>query len=359
MSKHKKDENNQKKVDDKDDIDQFFDDLRAGSGIKIWRVLPEWCTGYLGTIYVSEEEPIDVEQIIKRWGGRKLRLKRTGEGSRFVKGSVDLDLKSYPPKVKGDRIYEDDEDLRPRAAPGLVHPQEQDKSFNDRLLEGLLLSQKEPQNNSQIGDFAKLLDIVNTQQSPILQQLITKALKTPTSNTSTSSIDEVVNLMQKIDVIKGALGDSGAAAPAAVSDDQGLMTMIGSIANKLLDNRAPQPVYPPQAPQIHQPNPGLQGAQTGQVVNPAATPNPSPTPEQKPVNTDDIAAFLDTLEGPQLVQIMLTKYQNMPHDKKEQIKDLLYDTGISQKIVDELCEEGVTEVKNNAPDPKPQDPQTS
>jgi len=99
-----------------DDIDEqlaaiaeFFDGLTTGVSVMISRLDPEWCSGYLEEREIIEgAEPIDINYLIKSWGGKRLRCrvrsKRGGNRGQWLR-SIDIPLQTWEPLRRGVRIY--------------------------------------------------------------------------------------------------------------------------------------------------------------------------------------------------------------------------------------------------------------
>lgn len=99
-----------------DDIDEqlaaiadFFDGLTTGVSVMVSRLEPEWCAGYLEEREIIEgAEPIDINYLIKSWGGKRLRCrvrsKRGGNRGQWLR-SIDIPLQTWEPLRRGVRIY--------------------------------------------------------------------------------------------------------------------------------------------------------------------------------------------------------------------------------------------------------------
>lgn len=352
MSKSKNtgqyDEKKPAEKDELAEVQDFFDDLTPGKSVSVFRVHPHWCAGFLERIDVIEEEPIDLEYLVKRWGGKVLRLKRVGPRGKFARGSVDLILRSYPPKVRGVPVTEEElEGLPRKGAPGL-RKQDMEKTLNEEILEQLREA-AQPQESSSIGDFAKLLEVVNGQQGPLLKMLLSQGMnRNPQIAQAASPIVQVADMLKQFEAMRGYF--SGFQQPVAVpqqTEDNTIITTIGEVLKTLLQK-------PQQQVQqgMHNPN-GLQG-----VPNPNHQQNyghvtaPEPTPVQSQTQQGgDFSQALSSLPPAQILDTVLTTFSQMTQDQKGEIKDMLDSAGYSQQIVDALCED-------DEPD-EPTDPQGS
>ena len=356
MGSHKNrvpnEEKKQAGTDEFSEIQDFFDDLEPGKSLSVFRIQPPWCSGFLERINVIEDQPIDVEYLVKRWGGFILRLKRVGSRGKtqgkFVKGSVDLVLKSYPPKVKGVLITEEElEGLPKKGAPGLRISDIHEKTLNEQILEQLREA-AQPQESSSIGDFAKLLEVVNGQQGPLLKMLLSQGMnRNPQVAQAASPIGQVADMLKQFEAMRGYFSGFQQPVPVqqAQTEDNTIITTIGEVLKTLLQK-------PQQQNQQIMPNPhGFQG-----VPNPNHQQNYGhvTAPEQTPVQSQtqqggDFSQVLSSMSTPQILDAVLTTFSQMTEDQKGEIKDMLDTAGYSQQIVDALCDD-------DEPD-EPTDPQ--
>ena len=88
-------------------IEAFFEDISPGMTVMIRRLEPTEYQGILETKTVSDaDNPIDMNYLINRWGGHKLRLKFRRPNGRWAK-HIDIDLYSYEPLVLGQPLKRD------------------------------------------------------------------------------------------------------------------------------------------------------------------------------------------------------------------------------------------------------------
>lgn len=90
-------------------LEEFFGELNSGVRLMIQRVEPAWCRGGLEELQLGSER-LNLDYFIERWGGKLLLVKiRKKNGT--LGGGHPIPLYSYPPKVKGIRIYEWDKEI--------------------------------------------------------------------------------------------------------------------------------------------------------------------------------------------------------------------------------------------------------
>jgi hypothetical protein len=87
---------------EKQDIENIFATVPAGYAIQIHREEPEWCKGYLGKIFCSAEEPINLDRLKNKYGGTVLTLRFVNPQNKY-KGSKRV-IFPDPPKNGNGRI---------------------------------------------------------------------------------------------------------------------------------------------------------------------------------------------------------------------------------------------------------------
>lgn len=166
-------------------IEQINAELSAlgpGTRIQISRVRPSWCKGYLEKIAVGEDG-IDIDYLIKNWGGQSLNVKVIGPGSR-VRGSYTIELYSWPPRRRGKLLKEfdeeDEENEAPKIVPTIHHSpeitvfQKMLETFNSQrqsevdTLRALLMAQMEQ---------ARLQNVPAPVQAPVQQNPMAELVK--------------------------------------------------------------------------------------------------------------------------------------------------------------------------------------
>lgn len=92
-----------------DRLERLLSSLERGWKVVILRQQPTWCRGHLETIeyFGEDDEPIDIDYLIRTWGGSRLHLKIHNESGQWL-GGGSVSLFSYPPKVRGKILKEED-----------------------------------------------------------------------------------------------------------------------------------------------------------------------------------------------------------------------------------------------------------
>lgn len=70
------------------DIERVFSQLGEGYKLQVIRKDPVWCDGTLITEEIDPNEPLSIDDIRKRWGGRRLQLKILNPDGSYLKSTT-------------------------------------------------------------------------------------------------------------------------------------------------------------------------------------------------------------------------------------------------------------------------------
>lgn len=185
-------------------LEKLLRDVHPSWQIAIYRVQPGWCKGYLETIEISEDgEPIDLDYLVRIWGGEKLRVRVKDQKNNYV-GGCDIPLHSYEPKKWGKLLKAPFDESAPRESANALGSIESILSIVDRLKKN---------------DLDPIVKLLLQQQQSAIQ---------PAPN----GMQQLLESINVIRSLKGLFGDSGESARPADSSD-----MFGQI-NSLLQTYA-------------------------------------------------------------------------------------------------------------------------
>ena len=110
--------------------------LQAGVQVIIERLRPSWCKGQLEKLTIGDEG-LDLDYLIRTWGGNLLSVKICGKGGR-IHGSHTVELYTFDPRRHGKILRapnrnEDDEDIAP--APLMAPPPSPEIALFPKMLE--------------------------------------------------------------------------------------------------------------------------------------------------------------------------------------------------------------------------------
>jgi hypothetical protein len=94
------------------EFEQSLSEFSEGDYMTVSRLQPHELRGSLERIYFSKDDPIDLDYLKKKWGGHLLRIRIYGDGTRGAKTGFDIPLFSFPPRVDGRLIENEDQKQR-------------------------------------------------------------------------------------------------------------------------------------------------------------------------------------------------------------------------------------------------------
>lgn len=92
-----------------EDLNNLFSEMTEGYKVQIRRIEPEWCDGLLGTFEWDASEPISMDWVERKFGGRKLKITILGIKNEYRRTRT-IKLASEPrrdgkPLIQGDHGY--------------------------------------------------------------------------------------------------------------------------------------------------------------------------------------------------------------------------------------------------------------
>lgn len=316
MSKNVTEENNVERIQDPyERAQKVFADFRPGMKISITRQRPTWCGGFLEKIECYEDDPVDTEYIIRKWGGQRLNLRLTDETGKYI-GGADLNLSSYAPKING----------------RIARPQDFYLDSNEPIPD----SQRPMQQNSpapqQQLDIVQVIGLMNKQNEALLESV--KQIVGQNQNTavpgspSINPMDQMLDFGQKYKKLQGIFGAMGGGTPALpaaevpIETGDGTMELIKGIGE-------------------------IVGAFKGnpQLTQPVNVVDDTQRPTQPRIKLDQLPNMLKDLPPNQISAILLTTLGNMPDNNRQIVIDTFLDkTGLQlvpkdQEFEDELSDQ--------------------
>lgn len=174
-------------------VEKILADVSTGYKVQVQRLSPGWCKGFLETIDVVDNQPVDMEYLIRTWGGECLRLRVKDPNGKYV-GGADIPLYSYPPLKYG----------KPLKHPADIDEKEPIREVNpfgqmDQILSIFERLRKDPQPQPQ-----------QTQQQPLDFGAIGEILRLVMPQTHVnplSGIDQIVAAAEAFKTLRGVFGE--------------------------------------------------------------------------------------------------------------------------------------------------------
>lgn len=318
-------------------LTRLLSSLQAGWKVAILRQQPSWCKGHLETIEIynpgDEGSQIDVNYLIREWGGQLLFLKIHDERGKWVGGGA-VSLFSYPPKVHGKVLREPDytEILNPAPqTPPWPYPYPPPQQTAAPTL-----------------DFGKLLDIVmkqkNSDPAMLLKvlELQQQAQQRQAPPMSQNPLEQMMGMLSLFREMRGVFGElAGVGGGGGGGDDGGMMPMIAEVVKGLMAKQN-QPL--PQRRVLSPPRqaPNMAGHDTAQPLPPTQS-----VDESNRETLGSIADKLARLAPDDAAEVVLTALGNMP----EQDRSRAMTAFLSQMNEDEDLDEQSTMDDNSIDEP--------
>lgn len=291
-----------------DRLQKLLSSVQQGWKIHIHREQPSWCRGTLETLEVYDtSEPIDTGYLIRTWGGHRLYIKVHGDGGKWI-GGGSISLFSYPPRVHGKLIKEEDFFAQsPAAMPQYQAPYPNQApapapQFDLRQLMELLQKGKK----SELDLALKILD-----RAPAPQ-----AAPQPVQQMG-SMFEQMMSMVQVFGQMRDMFG--GMSDGGSPSESESMTQMIGDVVKSLMQG-----------------NQNLQGDQRkGALVAPRVPGPPAPdhkVAELRPVQKigDDtlsgIANKLSSLTANDAAEVVAQALGNMPENKRSEAMQMFFGT---------------------------------
>lgn len=300
---------------DQDRLSSLLSSIQSGWKVTILREQPGWCRGHLETIEyygADDNEPIDVDYLIRQWGGRKLHLKVLNERSKWV-GGGSISLFSYPPKVRGQILNEADMYGMTPGPQAMLNPAVPQQPYPTQQPQFDVAKLFEMASNQKGANFESVMKMMETfrSQMPQPQQLDPMA-----------GFQQMLGMAQVFKQMKDVFGDMGGDGGGGGGGGDDGITPIAAEVVKALVNQNQRPVAPARGV-LTGPRPGF----TGPPQKGAPPQNTPPTQQQnapptkvdiEPDNIMQIAKHISDLDPEDAAGCVHLAFEGMPKDKRDQ-----------------------------------------
>lgn len=294
-------------TDELDRLTRVLSEVDPGWKIAIMRVAPSWCRGHLETYEVYDpSESVDVNYLIRHWGGHKLHLKVHNERGHIV-GGGSIALYSYPPRVHGRLIEEDDYFAK-----------------NPVVTQVAPIVQQQPAASAGGIDIMQLLSMLqkgNKNELELAMKILDRAPSAPAQ--------QIGNIAEQMTAMFGLLSQFREmfAAETAVGgggggDNESILPMVGDLVKGLMSmNQQKQLVQSTSTIQPPRQSPPI-------PINnrPKQSPPPDPSPARAapraapraPLNMDNAVDYLASLDSSDISSTIVETMKNLPREKRDQ-----------------------------------------
>lgn len=262
--------------------------LQAGVQVIIERLRPSWCKGQLEKLTIGDEG-LDLDYLIRTWGGNLLSVKICGKGGR-IHGSHTVELYTFDPRRHGKILRapnrnEDDEDIAP--AP-LMAPQ------------------------PEIALFPKMLEMMEAQRQSEMETLrailLAQNQSAPAPAPAFGGVGELLKMAGAFNQLKDMFRTEQPLATA----EEAFPAQIMDMAKMFLESK-------------REPRPRLVPPTTGPNEGPGAPPlrrmparpieNPNVTPLR---GADDIVSQISAMDPNLAADTLITALGQMPGNRQEE-----------------------------------------
>lgn len=278
----------------------ILDEFREGFTLSLSRLSPGWCSGHLERMVCYEDQPIDIDYILGKWGGKRLRLRLCDPTGKFV-GGVDLNVSTFEPKRNG-KIIRQDDDWRSIDEPVRVPAPERSSTPAHAT-------------NTDLTAIMKALQHQREQDFSAIREMLGQTLQTKETKKTSAGLDDLLEFGKKWKEMQSIFGSFGNTAPVialpAQAQDQGGLELFGQITELIKAWKTPStPVSQTGTPRERR--------ITGEA--------------QEPVTQQSLPQVLAAMPADQISAILLTTLGTMSEDKRETvIADFLSKAGIEEE----------------------------
>jgi hypothetical protein len=276
--------------------------LGPGAQIIIERLRPSWCKGQLEKLTVGEEG-IDLDYLIRTWGGQLLSLKIIGPGNR-IRGSHSVELYTYEPRRRGKILRE----------PGYDGDEEDDTAPQ------VVLSQAPapPPNNDAMFKMLELYNGARQSEVETLRLIVQSQIEASgrTQSPAAMGFGEMFKMLAGFRKMQDLFQRD---EPAPIDPDgafpQQVMDLLGMFIQSKNGDNAKNVITGPA--QVRRPQQlATVSPLTGPVQRPASTtPAPAPAPQAQ---NENLATQIAALNPREAAAVLLDALASMPPDRKNQ-----------------------------------------
>jgi hypothetical protein len=202
---------NDQKNDSKDeksvDLEQLLAELGGGIRMTIHRLEPLWCDGYLGTLEVSDDDAISLDNLRELFGGRKLKCKILDDKGKII--AVRTAKFPDPPREDGRVLKQPDSN------------KEDESGGGGNSLLALFMKSQEAMSKTQ-AQHQKAISDMSQKQNETIQNILMDRIKENSdhgsngsgSKTPQESLKEAAELVEFLEGLRSRIkGDEETANP--------------------------------------------------------------------------------------------------------------------------------------------------
>lgn len=330
-------------LEDAHTIEQLLSMVGVGWSISLNRIRPSWCKGWLETIDISPDEPLDMDYIADTWGGESIKLRLMNDRGKYRGGKV-IHIAREP--LRHGRPIEHPDDKRSRL--------ERENRSRDFREESARLNAAQPKQDNSV--FTMLVDVLKDSNASSAE--VYKDLLKNQNKQGPMGISEVVAFANGLKELQGVFGDDSKNSGGGDSDDENMLgTFVGILERaherdvKREDRKETRREHEARrtgSRKRQDPLPGRTGASVHQIPNPKTT-SPEPPLEAAqdaaPDADDELALSeeLSELDPAEAAEVLGEAFTMMSPEKRAQTMKLLAKLGNVSETADVISGDGSIE----------------
>lgn len=290
-------------------MDEFFEGISTGCTVGVYREQPKNLQSFLEEIELSDgNNPVDMEYLKNKWGGRVLKLIIRGEDGKFFRRIL-IPMRSYPPKVEGQVIPEWGPLIPNPAESQPIQRVEQSNPIDMfRQMNEILKSNSQPVSS---GDTMAAIMV------PLMQSLIERSFQQPVPQPSgsTSSLIETMQAMKQMRDFIAPQFDRPQSDGGDNENSNPMLMKLMDIGQAIVERRS----QPKQA--MLQPPSNVHQMPIPTNLHPQLSEPPQlKTDDSSPFTVDDagkLRNFLSNLKGKEAAALFFETIQGLPVSEQE------------------------------------------
>lgn len=349
-------------------IKRLLLNAEPGWQVSIYREKPSWCRGHLESFEVYDSTPIDIEDLIQKWGGQSLVIKIHGQRGRWIGGTT-IPCYSHQPKYYGRPInqsalmgYPEDS---PKAGPPALPPYQpiqQPAAPNVPPSAGIMGAL-----GMSLPDLLKLMKGSDAGNNALVMRLLEHQLSAqpPAQHTQPLSnpVDMLRQQMEMMTLLKDFSGMFG--GDGGGGGDDNLTGLLGTLAQNMMakpqQNPAPQR-RPRRRGRVVMPPPAQSAPMTQPTQLTQDVPQPTQQPQQSVNSVNDqsipslrkIADSLSGLSPDDASDVVLEAFGDMPEENRAKAMTLFIEK-LQSDGLDDSTTVDETYSQDDYPDDYPDD----
>jgi hypothetical protein len=279
--------------------------VQQGWKVSLIRTHPSWCRGHLETIEIFDDvETIDIDYIIRVWGGQRIHLKVHDEKGQWL-GGTSVSLFTYQPKRNGKVITMDQfqESHLPapnspvfHQAPSQLQPPQ---SMNMAEIIKLMQSNK----NFDLGVAFKFMEKMQPPQAQ------------PQFQNPMEQMMSMFGMFKQFQEMMSEIAPSG-----GVGSEESIMPMVGELVKGLMANQAQS-----QRPPVRS---------RPSITHNQQTQHTLPKKQEIPDSLSGIADKLASLGADDAAHVVSQALNDMPEDKRGKALQAFFENMTPEDIID-------------------------